>query len=159
MIRESTEQNHFEKCNRTKQSIVTYLDWEGPKRGFSERGWNENLPRVGRAQSPWELVQQSLTSIVAMKTPMSIITNTDTTHVSPRRRRRRQVGFTNGSWGRSGGNFAGDSLMSMNSELSAIDFSRECSRFYSIYLRGREREREQSISSLSLAGNVVSSVI
>jgi len=103
-----------------KKWSMTYLDWEGPKRGFSGRGWNENLPRVPRTQSPWELVQQSLTSIVAMKTPIWIITNTDTTHVSLRRRR---LDFINGifwSWGQSGASFDGGRLMSMNSELSAI---------------------------------------
>lgn len=94
---------------------------EGPNNGFSERCWNDNLPRDGRVQSPWELVQQSFTNIVAMKNPMWIITNTETTHVSPLRRRRR-LDFSGGSWGRSKGSFAGESLMSMYSELSSIDF-------------------------------------
>jgi len=92
----------------------TDLDWEGPRSGFSVRGWKDNLPRVCRRQSPWELVQQSLTSMVAMKTPIWIMTNTETTHVSPRRRP--PLDFINGIlW--SG---AGDSFTSMRCKLSAI---------------------------------------
>lgn len=138
---------------------LDYLDWEGPKRGFSERGWKENLPRDGIAQSPWELLQQSLISIVAMNTPMWMITNTDTTQVSLRWRRRGDPDLSKpvfGSWGFSGGNMGGggESLMSMNSEFSpAIEFSRKIQDCFLC-----EREKKQLSSSLRLAGNLLSCV-
>jgi len=136
--------------------LNTHFDMEGPNNGFSARGWNENLPRDGKVQSPWELVKQSLTSIVAMKNPSWIITITEITHVSPLRRRRR-LDLSCGSWGRSSGSFfAGEeSLMSMNSELSSsIDwFSRENSRFY--LQEEIERERMEIFWFVEFGGKIL----
>lgn len=63
--------------------IFTDVEAEGPSRGFSERVWKESLPSALSAQSWWELVQQSLTSMVARKATTWRITNTEITQVSP----------------------------------------------------------------------------
>lgn len=147
----------------------THLDSEGPSRGFSERGWKDNLPRSLRVQSPWELVQQSLMSMVAMKTPVCRITKTETTQVSPRCREPDLKRGIRRSWRSSvtsAENLHSEGLISINSysraselsasdlpgsrssELSAIDFSEICSIVYlgeEIERKKEERERERCV--------------
>lgn len=54
---------------KDKEKKKTHVKEEGPKRGFSLSGWNENLPRKGATQVPWNAFSgQSLTYIVKMKT-------------------------------------------------------------------------------------------
>jgi hypothetical protein len=59
------------------------VEAEGPSRGFSDIVWKESLPSALSAQSWWELVQQSLTIMVAKKATTWRITNTEITQVSP----------------------------------------------------------------------------
>lgn len=66
--------------SKKKQKRI-YAEAEGPSRGFSERGWKENLPRGLSAHSPWELLQQSLIIIVAAKAIKWRITKREMTHV------------------------------------------------------------------------------
>jgi hypothetical protein len=63
--------------------MFTDVEAEGPRRGFSERVWKESLPSALSAQSWWEMVQQSLTTMVAKKATTWRITNTEITQVSP----------------------------------------------------------------------------
>lgn len=63
--------------------MFTDVEAEGPRRGFSERVWKESLPSTLSAQSWWEMVQQSLTTMVAKKATTWRITNTEITQVSP----------------------------------------------------------------------------
>jgi len=55
------------------------VEEEGPRRGFSLRGWKENLPKEGATQEP-ELEGQSLTYMTAIKTATLATTNKGTSH-------------------------------------------------------------------------------
>lgn len=57
-----------------EKSRETYAEAEGPKRGFSERGWKENLPRGLRAHCPCDSCQQLLLIILATNTTKLRIT-------------------------------------------------------------------------------------
>lgn len=59
--------------------IETHVEGEGPRRGFSLRGWNENLPRNVPMQEA-ELLGQSLTYIVIENRTELTTTNTGTSH-------------------------------------------------------------------------------
>lgn len=59
----------------------THVEEEGPKRGFSLRGWKENLPRKEPTQeSRGEFLGQSFTYMVTMNTTMLVTTKVGTSH-------------------------------------------------------------------------------
>lgn len=69
--------------NRQKSRLITetHVEAEGPSRGFSGSGWNENLPSCLSAHCPWEFPQQSLTIMVEAKAIKCRITNREMIHV------------------------------------------------------------------------------
>lgn len=64
-----------------------HVEEEGPRRGFSKKGWKEKRPRARRAQSPAERPGQSLTNMVTKKATRWTTTKRETTHVFSDRRR------------------------------------------------------------------------
>lgn len=58
-----------------------HVDEDGPRSGFSASGWNENLLRDFRMQSPCDFLGQSLTSMVTRKVTRWRTTNRDMTQV------------------------------------------------------------------------------
>lgn len=80
-----------QKINRTKQVnliwissfLETYAEEDGPKKGFSLNGWNENLRRSFATQSPLAPVAvlgQSLMNITMTKTATLATTITGISH-------------------------------------------------------------------------------
>lgn len=57
----------------------TYVEEEGPRRGFSLRGWNENLPRKRTTQEELRL-GQSFTDMVTANTTTFAATIAGTSH-------------------------------------------------------------------------------
>lgn len=57
----------------------THVEEEGPRRGFSLRGWNENLPKNLPTQEA-EFLGQSLTYIEIVNRTELATTNTGTSH-------------------------------------------------------------------------------
>lgn len=60
---------------------ITHVEEEGPKRGFSLRGWNENLPRKGAKQEAgMERLGQSFSYMVITNKATLATTNVGTSH-------------------------------------------------------------------------------